>query len=51
MLNEKLIAILDGSDSESNNRKKPNVTFKELVERIEVISDDDKLNIPTTSKM
>jgi hypothetical protein len=44
-LNDRLIAILDGPsppDLESpSDKKKTNVRFNELVERIEVISDDD----------
>lgn len=41
-LNDKLIAILEGTDVDSpSEKKKSGVTFNELVERIEVLSDDD----------
>lgn len=50
-LNDKLIAILDGTNDSTAelespyDKKKTNVTFNELVERIEVITEPE-LNIP-----
>ena len=47
-LNDKLMAILDGTDTAEiespNDRKKSGVKFNELVERIEVLTDDLKDN-------
>lgn len=34
------MAILDGPELDSSDKKKPKVMFNELVERIEVIADD-----------
>lgn len=44
-LNDQLISILDGTDSEQGSvseRKKSNVRFNEMVERIEVLEEEDK---------
>lgn len=49
-LNDKLIAYLDAPELESpSDKKKTNVRFNEMVERIEVISDDDNLKDVTAS--
>lgn len=53
-LNDRLMAILDGMDNieveSPSDKKKSGVTFNELVERIEVLTDDVKESDLTTDK-